>query len=81
MDVWEWQGRLFEVVMASDSGRDGMGLELTELAAGTSAPVLEAFWHDASGRFDVNIYGSASLPFEVLERFATEARRVLPRPT
>lgn len=55
------------MVMASDSGRDGMALELTELAAGTNAPVFEAFWHDASGGFDINVYDSASLPFEIVD--------------
>jgi hypothetical protein len=38
VDVWEDQGRTFEVVMASDVTRDGMGLELTDLTSPEGGP-------------------------------------------
>jgi hypothetical protein len=79
MDVFESQGRRFEIVMASDVINDGMGLELTELSPGQGpGPVLEAFWHDDGRGFDFVSHGPANLPFDVVERFVATARRNLP---
>ncbi|WP_353951171.1 hypothetical protein V6K52_16260 [Knoellia sp. S7-12] len=79
MDVYESQGRRFEMVMASDVIRDGVGLELTELSAGQDpGPVLEVFWHDDGSGFDFLSHRSGNLPFDVVERFVAEARRSLP---
>jgi hypothetical protein len=80
VDVWEHEGRNFEVVMASDVINDGMGLELTELGSPASGPVLEAFWHDDGRAFDFMCHRAVDLPFEVVERFVNEARRLLPSP-
>lgn len=78
MDVWENDGRRFEVVMASDVTRDGMGLELTELESHSSGPSLEAFWHDDGTGFDFIAHHTGSLPFAVVERFVSAARKSLP---
>jgi hypothetical protein len=78
VDVWDYEGRLYEVVMASDLARDGMALELTDLGSPASAPVLEAFWHDDGGGFEFITQGAAALPFEVVERFVAAARNRLP---
>jgi len=79
----ESDGRLFEMIMASDVIRDGMGLELTEITPGvvTGAPVLEAFWHDDGSGFDFICHEVATLPFDVVERFVTTARDRLPATT
>jgi hypothetical protein len=79
MDVYESEGRGFEMVMASDVINDGMGLELTELSPGQGpGPVLEAFWHDDGSGFDFISHRPVNLPFDVVERFIAEARRSLP---
>ncbi len=53
MDVWESDGRRFEVVMASDVSNDGIGPELTDVSPGQGAgPVLEVLWHDDGSGFD-----------------------------
>lgn len=78
MDVWEYEGGLYEVVMASDLARDGMALELTDLGSPASGPILEAFWHDDGSGFDITLHGAASLPFAVVERFVAAARHRLP---
>lgn len=82
MDVWEHEGRLFEVVMASDVINDGMGLELTDLSgAPGSGPMMVAFWHDDGTGFDFITHDAVNLPFAVVERFVAEARRCLPPST
>ena len=78
MDVWEHEGRNFEVVMTTDVIRDGMGLELTDLGSSESGPVLEAFWHDDGSGFDFVAYRAGTLPFAVVERFVAAARKSLP---
>ena len=79
MDVYESEGRLFEVVMTSDLINDGMCLELAELSSRRgSGPVLEASWHDHGSGFDFRSHGPANLPFDVVERFVVAARRSLP---
>ena len=77
--MWEFEGKLFEVVMASDLDRDGMALELTDLSdAPGVGPVLEAFRHDSRPGFDFTVHRSTSLPFSLVERFVEEARRRFP---
>jgi hypothetical protein len=78
VDVWEHEGRIFEVVMASDVIRDGMGLELTDLGSSESGPALEAFWHDDGDGFDFISHHAITLPFAVVERFVAHARETLP---
>ena len=64
--------------MASDVVNDGMGLELTDLGSSQSGPVLEAFWHDDGSGFDLIVHHTGTLPFAVIERFVTAARKNLP---
>jgi hypothetical protein len=78
VDAWEHEGRKFEVVMASDVIRDGMGLELTELGSAESGPVLEAFWRDDGSGFDFITHSAGTLPFALVERFVAAARKHLP---
>jgi hypothetical protein len=81
VDVWEHEGRLFEVTEVSDVIRDGMALELTDLGSSESGPSLEAFWHDDGSGFDFIVHHVGVLPFDVLERFVAAARRNLPPTT
>lgn len=78
MDVWEHDGRRFEVVMASDVVRDGMSLELTDLDSSVPGPVIEAFWHDDGTGFDFILHAATELPFVIVERFVDAARTRLP---
>ena len=80
VNVWEHEGRNFEVVMASDVTRDGMSLELTDLGSREIGPALEAFWHDDGSGFDFIAHHAATLPFAVVERFVAAARKHLPPP-
>jgi hypothetical protein len=78
VDVWEHEGRLFEVVMASDVIRGGVALELTDLGSSESGATLEAFWHDDGSGFDFIAHHTGALPFAVVERFVDEAKKRLP---
>src|SRR3954447_5635351 len=79
VEVYESDGRRFEMVLASDVVNDGMGLELTELSPGSgSSPVLEASWHNDGTSFDFLCHGAVSLPFDVVQRFVAAARSNLP---
>lgn len=78
VDIWEYDGRLFEVVMCSDVVRDGMALELTALDSKGGGPSLEAFWHDDGTGFEFIAHRAESLPFELVERFVSRARQRLP---
>ncbi|MXG91556.1 hypothetical protein [Nocardioides flavescens] len=79
MDVWEHDGRLFEVVMASDLNRDSMVLELGDLADDSGrGPVIEAVWHDADPGFDFVVHQATVLPMAVIVRFVEEAQQRLP---
>lgn len=81
VDVWEHEGRLFEVVMAPDVINNGMGLELTDLGSSESGPSLEAFWHDDGSDFDFIVHHAGTLPFAVVVRFVTAARKTFHRRT
>ena len=78
VDVWEHEGRNFEVVMASDVMSDGMGLELTDLGSSESGPAIEAFWRDDGSGVDFIVHHAGILPFAVVERFVAAARKNLP---
>lgn len=71
----EHQGCQFRAVRGSDVVRDGMFLELSE--AGSSSPLLEAFYSDADGSFSLRGFGG-SVPLAVAEQFIASARRLLP---
>ena len=78
VDVWEHDGRLFEILMASNVVDDGMSLELTDLGDAESGPALEAFWHDGDARFDFIVHRKTAVPFVIVERFVAAARTRLP---
>jgi hypothetical protein len=71
----EHQDRQFSTVRGSDVARDGMFLELSE--AGSSSPLMEAFYSDADGSFSVRGFGG-SVPLAVVEQFIASARQLLP---
>ena len=69
---FDYQGKHYATVRASDLKRDGMGLEL-ERGGHTAA---EVFYSDASGDFSMSLF-EESLPLAVVERLIVEARVVL----
>ena len=71
----EHQDRRFSVVRGSDVERDGMFLELSE--AGSSFPLMEAFYSDSDGSFSIRGFGG-SVPLVVAEQFIASARQLLP---
>lgn len=71
--------REFEILMASDIVRDGMGLECWEVSP-ENRLVLEAFWRDTDGQFTFSAF-EPDLPFELLEEFLLQARKRLPPST
>ena len=77
VNAWESEGRHFEVLMASDVVRDGMGLELTDLGQ-TSGPALEIFCSDEDGSMTFSALRAVDVPLEILTRFVEEARAKLP---
>ena len=76
---WHFGGRWYTTTLASDvTNRDGMGLELEDVApAPGRGTLLEAF-HDATGEMTFMSYITEPLPFELVEQFIGEARRRLP---
>lgn len=79
VNVWEGNGRRFEVVMASDVVRDGMPLELTDLdEARGPGPALEIFRSDVDGSFIFSAVRAVNVPIEILSRFVDTALRSLP---
>lgn len=79
VNAWEWEGRLFEVAMASDCIRDGMALELTDLGdTAGSGPVIEIFWSDVNQSMTFSAHRAVDIPLEVLTKFVDAAKRDLP---
>jgi len=79
MDGFEADGRVYKTTRASDVVRDGMTLELEEVALEPGRGILaEAFWHDPDGRFTFTVYDKDPLPFALVEWFVTKARHLLP---
>jgi len=70
---FEYQGKRYATLRASDLPRDGMALEL--LTEGET--VAEVFYSDASGEFTISLFRE-SLPLPVAERLISVAREVLP---
>ena len=69
----QFDGKTYTFLRASDLDRDGMGLECYhEEPGGASKLVLEAFWHDPSGRFTVRFF-EEELPFALLQTFLRKA--------
>jgi len=61
--------------MGSDIERDGMFLELVEVASGDV--VGEVFYSDRSGQFSISL-DRPDLPLEVVEELVSSARKRLP---
>jgi hypothetical protein len=79
MDLWEQDGRRFEVMMASDVIRDGMSLELTDLDDERGpGPHLEVFYSDADHTMLFSAMRPITVPLETVARFIESARRSLP---
>jgi hypothetical protein len=73
----EWP---YEMIFGSDVQRDGVYLELRDLAGGDPVAVLDAFRWEANGRITFSAYRE-DVPLEVVEWFIAEARRNLVPPT
>lgn len=70
----EFDGRHYDIVMASDVIRDGMGLELWDVAPTPGRGlVAEAFWSDADGTLTFT-GNDLPVPFEALEHFVAQVR-------
>jgi hypothetical protein len=79
VDVWEANGRRFEIVRASDVIRDGMTLELTDLDEDHApGPALEIFRSDVDGSFTFSAHRAVDIPIEIVSRFVDAAMRSLP---
>jgi hypothetical protein len=74
----EVEGHRYEFTRASDVVRDGMGLECYRVSpTGERDLVLEAFWHDPTGKFSVRIY-EKELPFALVQGFVRRAAQDCP---
>lgn len=74
--VKEFDGVVYEVLMASDLVHDGMSLELWH----GRKQVMSCFYSDVDGRLSLTAH-RAALPLELVEWFIAEARRELPPET
>jgi hypothetical protein len=70
-------GRSYELIRASDVGRDGLGLELWDVTGGANEQVLEAFYFDTDGSTTLSAYRE-DLPLDLVEWFTRKARELLP---
>ena len=79
-EQWHFGGRSYTTTLAGlVASRDGMSLELEDLApAPGRGVVLEAFHDDVTGEMTFTYYVAEPLPFELVEEFIAEARRLLP---
>lgn len=72
------EDRTYELVRGSDSDRDGMYLELTELVHGRPEDVVvEIFYWDAQQRMTVTVF-RRDIPLHVLEYCIEQAHTLLP---
>ena len=71
-----FDGHPYEMIFGSDAQRDGVYLELRDLAAGTEVAILDAFRWDADGRVTVSAYRQ-DIPLEIVDWFIDEVRRQL----
>jgi len=77
---WYYGGRWYTTTLASSvTNRDGMGLELDDIApAPGRGPVVEAFHDDTTGEWTFISHITEPLPLDLIEQFIAEARRRLP---
>ena len=71
-----FDGREFELTVASDVKRDGLSMELNELVAGERRTVAEVFATDADATFATTEYESG-VPRAALAWLEEQARRRL----
>ena len=69
----ELVGRRYELVFGSDSQRDGVYWELSDVSEPDPVVILDAFHWDADGRVTFSAYRE-DVPFEVVEWFIAEVR-------
>jgi hypothetical protein len=62
--------------MASDSQRDGIGLELWSTVQGQARTVAEVFYSDAEHTWTLNTF-DCDVPLEIIEELIAEGRRRL----
>jgi hypothetical protein len=71
-------GITYEFTRASDVIRDGFSLWCERLdAGGERHQVMEAFWHDPTGRFTISAFED-SLPYELVQAFLKAAAHACP---
>jgi hypothetical protein len=73
----EFEGRQYSLTRACDLERDGMGLEMDDIADGGRELVLYAFYSDADGRISLSAFRE-DLPLAMVEWFISRARELLP---
>ena len=73
-----FDGLEYEFTLASDVIRDGMVLQCEHVAAdGARTLVMEAFWHDPTGRFTFCSHAT-ELPFGLVQAFVRAAAEACP---
>jgi hypothetical protein len=77
MSSFAFGDRNYELIRASDVGRDGLGLELWNVTGGARDQVFEAFYFDADRSTTFTAYRE-DLPLDLVEWFAGKARELLP---
>lgn len=77
-DDWEFGGRYYLTTMFSDLDRDGMALEVEDVApAPGRGQVLEIFFSDQTGDMMFTAMTTEPLPLRLIEHVVAEARRTL----
>lgn len=76
----KFDGRTFEIQVASDIVRDGMCLEAWETSEGRSVQVVEVFYSDISERMTFTAF-EENLPLGLVENMCRIAQeRLVPEP-
>ena len=75
--AFEIAGRKYVCFRCSDLDRDGMYLELTELADGERRDAMEIFYSDVTGDMTVHLSQDA-VPLPVVEWMIAKAKESLP---
>jgi hypothetical protein len=80
---WHFAGRYYLTTMAGDLDRDGMALEVEDVAPAPGRWIVaEVYYSDQSGEMTFSALTTDPLPLALIERIVAEAQRVLPpRPT
>ncbi len=73
----QFRGREYELIRASDVGRDGMWMECNALDDPGVQPVVAVFYSDTDGTMTFSAY-RADLPLDLIEWVIAAAREGLP---